>query len=66
LIEYQYSNEVKDLTKIQFFWKSNEDPWDETEIATWTPYDIEDQYVLIRAYDIFSKSKKVDTYDFKE
>ncbi len=34
---------------MQFFWKSNKDPWDETEIATWTLYDIQDQHGFIKA-----------------
>jgi len=61
LIDNQYSEE-----DFLFFWKANNDPWDQKEKTVWAPYDEEDQYILTEAYKNFIADKFKEKVDLKK
>jgi len=41
-----------------FFWQSNQDPWNLKETVSWTPYDIENEVIIRKAYQDFRSNHK--------
>jgi len=51
---------------LPFFWKENQDPWNNNEISYWAPYDEEDQYILIKGYKIYLSDKNKNRVELKK
>jgi len=49
-----------------FFWKSNPNPWDLNEQPIWTPFDLEDECILRKAYEIYLDDKTKSKVDLKD
>jgi len=52
--------------EFQFFWKFNDDPWDESQKPIWVPYDLEDQCILIAAYKKYLENNSLNEVSLKD
>jgi len=51
--------------ELLFFCRSNKDPWDSDQKATWTPYDLEDELKLKLGYQQYLIENKKNFIDLK-
>jgi len=64
--EISKSDKNKKEEDFLFFWKANLDPWNQKEEPLWSPYDEEDQFILIEAYNNYFNDKSKKIVDLKK